>query len=71
MERFLAFAMIATLGVLLSRSGFLPSFPFQFVLSPLFPLLIFLLLLAGVPVDQPLHLRHCVVPLSLARKTFR
>jgi hypothetical protein len=71
MKRFLAFVVIATLGILLSRSGLLPSHPFQFVLSPLVPLLVSLLLLAGVPVNQPFHLRHCVVPLSLARKTFR
>ena len=71
MKRLLAFVMIATLGILLSRSDFLPSLPLQFVLSPLVPLLVSLLLLALVPVNQPFHLRHCIVPLSLARKTFR
>jgi hypothetical protein len=71
MNRLLAFVVIAALGVLLSRSDFLPSLPLQFVLSPLVPLLVSLLLLALVPVNQPVHLRHCVVPLSLARKTFR
>jgi hypothetical protein len=53
MKRFLAFVVIATLGVLLSRSDFLPSLPLQFVLSPLVPLLVSLLLLALVPVKGP------------------
>jgi len=61
MKRFLAFVLIAAMGVLLSRSDFLP----------MAPLLVSLLLLALVPVNQPFHLRHCFVPLSLARKTFR